>query len=330
MSDMPTISAVIPCYNAAPFLRETIESVLNQTCPPIELIVVDDGSTDDSAAIAQSYGPPVRVIRQENQGESAARNRGIDEAQGEWVALLDADDRWLPHKLERQAKVLSNAPDDVVCVYCGLVLFGAVNRQMQVTPWPDESERRVRMLTNPVIQPGTALVLKSAARQVRFPVGISDGEDQVFWMLLCDHGRIIHLPEVLLEYRKYQGQQTSKQGHGVHVIDALWGWAQQHPEAFSEEEFRLFRSEFARQLVGRHDHAYWQQDWKTVGRARTLYRELVPDALLPPLFERDSPTWTMRAMYHTWNATLDILPLRLRQGLFRASRGLVESLKRGR
>lgn len=331
MTITPTVSVVIPCYNAAPFLRETIDSVLNQTRPASEVIVVDDGSTDDSAAIAASYGPPVRVIRQENQGESVARNRGMDEAQGDWVALLDADDRWLPHKLERQIDALREAPDDAVCVYSDFVLFGSENRRMELAPWPQESERRVRMLTNPVIQPGTALIRKSAAQKVRFPVGISDGEDQVFWMLLCDRGRIIHLPEVLLEYRKYAGQQTSRPGHGVHVIEALWGWAKAHPEAFSERECQVVRTEFGRQLVGRHDHAYWENAWATVEKARSLYQELVPDARpLPPLFERESPTRTMRIAHVAWNTLLDIFPTRLRLGLWRASRSTVNRIKRGR
>ena len=119
MSDFQ-ISAVIPCSNAATFLRETIDSVLNQTHPALEVIVVDDGSTDDSAAIAQSYGPPVRLVRQQNLGQSAARNRGMDEAQGRWVGLLDADDRWLPHKLERQITRLRGGSPSIVCVYSDL------------------------------------------------------------------------------------------------------------------------------------------------------------------------------------------------------------------
>jgi glycosyltransferase involved in cell wall biosynthesis len=88
MTGQVRISVVIPCFNGAQFLRETLESVRHQTYPAHEVIVVDDGSTDDSAAIA---GPPVRVIRQTNQGESVARNRGIDEATANWIAFLDAD-----------------------------------------------------------------------------------------------------------------------------------------------------------------------------------------------------------------------------------------------
>ena len=94
-----SVTVIIPCYNGAAYLREAIDSALDQTHPPLEVIVIDDGSTDDSAAIAESYGPPVCVIRQENQGESVARNRGIDEAKGDWVAFLDADDLWKPTKL---------------------------------------------------------------------------------------------------------------------------------------------------------------------------------------------------------------------------------------
>lgn len=330
MTATPTVSVVIPCYNAAPFLRETLDSVLKQTRPALEVIVVDDGSTDDSAAIADSYGAAVRVIRQENQGESVARNRGMDEAEGEWVALLDADDRWLPHKLERQLVALRGAAPDVVCVYSDLILFGSVPRRVWSLPlWPVESERRVRMLTDPWIQPGTAVVLKSIARKVRFPVGISHGEDQVFWMQLLDHGSIIHVPEPLIEYRKHAHQQTSQCGHGLRVVAALWGWVKEHPEAFNAAEARLVRKLFAEMLVSRHDEAFWHNDLDTVQRARALYREVAPESgHLPPLFTRDSPTWPMRAAYHTWNAVLDAMPQRLRGALYRGSRGLVDRLKR--
>ena len=87
----PTISVIIPCYNGARFLRETLASALGQTRPPLEVIVVDDGSTDDSAAIAESFGPPVRVIRQANQGESKARNVGLRQSRGKYVLFLDSD-----------------------------------------------------------------------------------------------------------------------------------------------------------------------------------------------------------------------------------------------
>jgi len=327
----PLVSVVIPCYNAAPFLRETLDSVLNQTRPILEVIVVDDGSTDDSAAIADSYGPPVRVIRQKNQGESVARNRGMDEAQGEWVALLDADDRWLPNKLERQVAALREGPDDVVCVYSDLVTFGSEQRRVSVPMWPVEWECRVRMLTTPWIYPCTALILKSMTDEVKFPVSIVRGEDQIFWMQLYKFGTFIHVPEPLAEYRKHANQQTAQEDHGYYHIFEIWDWVKKHPESLSAKETQLLRRLFTELLILRHDQAFWRNDIDTVKRARVLYSELALETSpLPPLFEREpAATWTMRAAYHMWNAALDILPLRLRQGLIRVSRGLVESLKRG-
>jgi glycosyltransferase involved in cell wall biosynthesis len=115
----PTISIVTPCYNAARYLRETIRSVLKQTLPPAEMVIVDDGSTDDSAEIAESYGTPVRVIRQANQGESAARNRGIREARGDYLLFLDADDLLEQEALERLATAVDGSPNRVAIMRGG-------------------------------------------------------------------------------------------------------------------------------------------------------------------------------------------------------------------
>lgn len=105
-----SVSVVIPAFNAERFLAEAIRSALNQLLPPLEVIVVDDGSTDGTGEIARSFGEPVRCIRRENAGPSAARNRGIREARGEFIAFLDADDRWLPGHLAEAARVLVAHP----------------------------------------------------------------------------------------------------------------------------------------------------------------------------------------------------------------------------
>lgn len=98
------ISVIIPAYNGAGFIRTAIDSALAQTFSPMEIIVVDDGSKDNTADIAESYGGPVRVVRKKNGGPASARNEGARLATGEWLALLDADDQWLPTKLERQLR----------------------------------------------------------------------------------------------------------------------------------------------------------------------------------------------------------------------------------
>jgi len=111
VNEGPSISAIIPAYNAEPFLARAIESVLGQTCPPMELIVVDDGSTDGTGDVARRFGDRVRFFHQENAGVSAARNLGIEKARGEWIAFLDADDWWEPHRLESQVAILKRHPD---------------------------------------------------------------------------------------------------------------------------------------------------------------------------------------------------------------------------
>ena len=108
--EQPLVSVIIPVYNGARFLRAALESVFAQTYRPIEVIVVDDGSRDDSGAIAQSF-PEVRYLRQENQGVAAARNNGIEIARGEFFAFLDQDDLWTPDKLETQVGHLLSHPD---------------------------------------------------------------------------------------------------------------------------------------------------------------------------------------------------------------------------
>ncbi|MBN1360267.1 MAG: glycosyltransferase [Sedimentisphaerales bacterium] len=105
------ISVVIPAYNAERFIRRTIDSVLAQTYRDFELIVVDDGSTDDTREVVESYGSRVCYIYQKNAGDGPARNTGIAAAKGEWIAFLDHDDEWLPNKLELQVALLERNPE---------------------------------------------------------------------------------------------------------------------------------------------------------------------------------------------------------------------------
>ena len=113
---MPLVSVVIPAYNCSKYIKETIGSILDQQSDAdLEIIVIDDGSTDDTAEIARALGDPVQVISQKNAGVCAARNHGIKEAKGEFIALVDHDDYWLPNKLAVQLAVLKSNPQvDVV------------------------------------------------------------------------------------------------------------------------------------------------------------------------------------------------------------------------
>jgi glycosyltransferase involved in cell wall biosynthesis len=109
---MSTVSVIIPCYNRASLVGETIENMLTQSLKPYEVIVVDDGSTDDSAAVIESFGAAVRLVRQSNQGPGTARNAGLKIATGEFIQFMDSDDLASNNKLEVQVKALESGDAD--------------------------------------------------------------------------------------------------------------------------------------------------------------------------------------------------------------------------
>jgi glycosyltransferase involved in cell wall biosynthesis len=160
MRDDPLISTIIPVYNGERYLAEAIESVLAQTYRNIEIIVVDDGSTDGSAEVAKYYGSPVQYYIQTNSGAGAARNRGIGLAQGNFLAFLDADDLWMPDKLELQmASFAGDQPMDMV--------FGHV-RQFLCPTLTEEARKQIRIPVEiiPGHHAGAMLISKEAFSRV--------------------------------------------------------------------------------------------------------------------------------------------------------------------
>ena len=122
VKSQPLVSAVIPTYNRANVVCEAVESVLQQTYLNVEVIVIDDGSTDDTQRQLKRYGNRIRVATQANAGPSAARNHGIALAQGDFIAFLDSDDLWLPTKLERQVALLQRGQESVPCCLCNIAM----------------------------------------------------------------------------------------------------------------------------------------------------------------------------------------------------------------
>jgi glycosyltransferase involved in cell wall biosynthesis len=106
------VSVILPAFNAEPYLRAAVASVLAQRHDPIEIIVVDDGSTDGTGALAEGFGPPARAISQSHAGPGAARNRGVEAARGAWLTFLDADDLWPTAKIARQLAALAEEPEE--------------------------------------------------------------------------------------------------------------------------------------------------------------------------------------------------------------------------
>lgn len=288
MNQAPSISVVIPCYNASAWLRETLESALAQTLPPLEIIVVDDGSTDGSGEIAASFGEPVRVIRQENQGESVARNRGLDEARGEWTALLDADDLWEPDKLARQAGMTTKETSDLVCVYTDFYQFRGSERLRTVSRpeyhQRDDGRPYMLCLSDATVLVASALVRTSAARRVRFPEETQHAEDMIFFARLRSHGRFVRIAEPLTGYRVSANAQTQAPDFRLRSVESRFSWFLENADGFSADECRTVRELLSAQLVEAHDLAFWNRRHDVVRRCREFHLELEPDGPLPESF----------------------------------------------
>ena len=145
IENQPLVSVIIPTYNRAQILRETLDSVLAQSYPAIEIVVVDDGSTDDTAAVVAQYAGRARHIRQRNQGVEMARNKGIRVSTGDYLTFLDDDDLMLPSKIERQVEVLNSRPE-VGLVHCRYHYVDEDGNHMETTGRLPEGDVRKPLL----------------------------------------------------------------------------------------------------------------------------------------------------------------------------------------
>jgi len=274
------VSVVVPCYNAAPFLRETLDSALSQSQAPQEVIVVDDGSTDESATIAESYGPPVRVIRQENQGESVARNRGIEAAKGDWIAFLDADDLWAPTKLERQMEA---AEPHVVCVHTNWYTFGTHRHVYDFSQIP--AERRYSMeqylLGKVAINPSSLMVPTSLP--TRFPTWTRYAEDTFYFLEVAKRGRIVLVPEFLTAKRLHPGSQSAAIGVSTRWHETFETWLRQNEHRLDAQAVRAVRREMLARLVQETYRSYWKKHWRQFRALRQYLTRYGHDPTVRPL-----------------------------------------------
>jgi len=197
---LPLVSVVIPVYNGERYLAEAIESVLHQSYQPLELIVVDDGSTDGSAAVAQRYGPRLQYHHQPNAGYCGARNAGLRLARGDVFAHLDADDLWPPDSLASRLAALLAEP--------GLDLVAGHVEQFYSPDTDDAYRRRVRCPADPM--PGYLAASMVVRRESFFRVGWYEtqwtiGGDMSWYMRAVDARlKVRMLPQVVLRRRLHE------------------------------------------------------------------------------------------------------------------------------
>jgi glycosyltransferase involved in cell wall biosynthesis len=209
-----TVSAVIPAFNEERFIATAIESVLSQTYPPVECIVVDDGSTDGTAEVARGFGSQVRLVQGESRGAAAARNRGADLAEGDMLAFLDADDRWLPERLERQVKELEAEPR-AAAVMCAVEVVDSDQRPLGVIrPDPEPTIEELLQFRSELGSTGSNLL---ATRECYEAIGGFDetlpskagAEDWLMIFRLLERGALTTIPDVLVQYRVHGGNYSA-------------------------------------------------------------------------------------------------------------------------
>ena len=211
----PAVSVVVAAYNAGRFLGGALDSVAAQTASGYEVVVVDDGSTDDTAEVARRHPVGVRLVRQPNAGSAAARNRGVAEARGRAVAFLDADDRWLPHKLDRQLAALeaTGARWSYTDAWFSDAETGRrIGRWSDTHPTPDGDVARALLAGNFVTVP-TVLIDRAVLDEVGgFPETLpgrpSISEDWALWLRVALRHPVAVVREPCAEILHHAGRKT--------------------------------------------------------------------------------------------------------------------------
>jgi len=206
----PDISVIIPAFNRAHTLPKALDSVLSQTLKPREIIVVDDGSTDETNAVLANY-PGLCIISQDNRGVSAARNMGIKKAGGEWLAFLDSDDEWLKEKLEKQW--------DAICIDDKLICHTEeiwIRNGQRVNPMKKHKKFGgiiyERCLPLCVISPSSVMIHRSVFKDVGvFDESLEVCEDYDLWLRICAKYSVLFIDEPLIvKYGGHKDQLSRK------------------------------------------------------------------------------------------------------------------------
>ena len=205
------VSVVVPTYNYRHYVGEAIESVLAQSHQPLEILVVDDGSTDGTQEELRRFNGRIRYLHQPNRGLSAARNTGILAAAGEFIALLDADDLWAPTKIEKQMALMDSP--EVGVVFCALNRIDVRSGAEEVKHCLPDSRGDLRrmLLHRNCMTASTVLVRRACFEKAGlFDESLRSAEDWDMWIRISRHFHFDYVPEPLITYRIHGANMTKK------------------------------------------------------------------------------------------------------------------------
>lgn len=270
----PLVSVIVPLYNAAPYIGEALESIVTSTYRPIEVIVVDDGSTDDSLRIAQAFAAEhaeVKVFHQENAGVSSARNHAFSESSGEWILPVDADDKISPTYIEHAVEQIA---DDVRVIGCRAEFFGAKSGEWKLPEFSPELLARKNMIhISSLFRRIDCISVGGFCRENIYR------EDWDFWISLFEvGGRYVRLDEVGLYYRVLPGSRRhTAKSHKRAIVDAMNLRHQAFMEKHLGGPLHYMRSwskflNWFRQYKQVGEFKYWDVGWIT-SHQRNIIRE---------------------------------------------------------
>lgn len=308
-----TISVIMPCYNGVEYIAASVASALGQTFDEIELVVVNDGSTDCSMQVLEAVRDSrLKTINQLHQGVCAARNQGLTTSTGAYIAFLDADDTWRPDCLEKLYAALQSRPDAMLA-YCGWQNLGLEGeRGKPFVPPNYEGPDKVESLLGGCPWPIHAALTRRAAIEEaggldeRFPTS----EDYGLWLRIATRHTITRVPEVLAFYHHHEGQQATK--NRAQTARNHWlvqrEFLRQYPVITEQLGSRLIRELTHGELLRRGYVCYWSRDLEA---ARVIFRIV------------------MKTGYGTLNDWKYMLPALLPLALHRTLIHLLERKKEG-
>ena len=296
---VPLVSVAVPAYNHAPFLSACLDSVRGQTYPCLELVVVDDGSTDDTLAVAERFAANhadrferLSVIHQANRGVSAASNRAIAACRGEWVHLLGSDDQLYPDKILRQQHAIEAWRDPALAlVYADVDRIDATGQWLSAAtrnrppPGPDHQAYLGLIRYNPIANPTVAL-----RREAFLSIGGFDEqlplEDLDGWLRLSVHHAVARTPGILARYRRHDHNASQRQ---LMMFEATWDTLGK----FAEQHGELIPPALWRACLRRRLHSFLRWARKNAPKRMPM---ILGDALLSLVHTPEPTVWRRYAV----------------------------------
>jgi len=298
-----SVTVVMPCYNGMPYIGQALDSAIAQTHRPVQVVVVDDGSKDESAAFVRDYiarhpGHAIELIQQPNAGEPAARNTGIKAARGAWVAQLDTDDWWEPAKLAKQIEAARAAGPDCVLVHTGVVGHFPDGRIGDTSKPPTST--RTGWCTKALLDPASIghpsiMVRKDALDSIGgYDPAFKQACDIDLYFRLSILGTFAHVPQYLLHYRYHAKQMSASPVQQIRFHHrAILKFFAEHRDIEREIGPGYVRGKLAEHVGVKLKSLYWR-------RNLPAFRDLLSYADEMKLDSEEIARWRKRGRWPNW------------------------------